>query len=72
MDGPEDITTTAEIQQKEQQPWWKEGKVLTKLANLYLSLNRLTCFVETILPAIQESLYVESLNQKVKSLFEYL
>ncbi len=52
--------------QGKEQPWWQQGKVLMKLAQLYLSQNRLTYFVDTILPAIQESLYVESLNQKVR------
>ncbi|KAH8961754.1 hypothetical protein BDL97_05G064600 [Sphagnum fallax] len=65
LDQLEGTGTSMDMQGKEQ-PWWRQGKVLMKLAQLYLSQNRLTYFVDTILPAIQESLYVESLNQKVK------
>lgn len=63
-DATEDITTDADTQAKEQ-PWWKHGKVVVKLANIYLSQSRLTEFVDTLLPLLHESLYVESLNQKV-------
>jgi len=36
------------------------------LAQLYMSQNWLTYFVHIILPSIQESLYVDSLNQKAR------
>lgn len=65
VDATEDITNVTDTQSKEQQPWWKHGNVVTKLANIYLSQSRLKEFVDTLLPAIHESLYVESLNQKV-------
>jgi general transcription factor 3C polypeptide 3 (transcription factor C subunit 4) len=68
LDQLEGTATSMDMQGKEQ-PWWRQGKVLMKLAQLYLSQNRLTYFVDTILPAIQESLYVESLNQKVRLTF---
>jgi len=66
VDATEDITNVTDTQTKEQQqPWWKHGKVVTKLASIYLSQSRLKDFVDTLLPTIHESLYVESLSQKV-------
>ncbi|EFJ04351.1 hypothetical protein SELMODRAFT_432497 [Selaginella moellendorffii] len=46
--------------------WWQNGRIKMKLAEIYHGQGKLYLFLETILPAIQESLYVESFNQKVK------
>jgi hypothetical protein len=56
--------SSSDAQHKEM-PWWKDGRVILKVANIHLSRNHLNDFIDTVLPAVQESLHVESVNQKV-------
>lgn len=60
-----DIATCSSDVQHNETPWWKDGRVVLKVANIHLSRNRLNDFIDTVLPAVQESLDVESRNQKV-------
>lgn len=64
VNGSDIATSTLDAQHKEM-PWWKDGRVVLKVANIHLSQNHLNDFIDTILPAVQESLHVESVNQKV-------
>lgn len=45
--------------------WWKDGEVRKKLAQLYLSHELYPQYLDTLVPAIQETLYLESQNHKV-------
>ncbi|KAL2633355.1 hypothetical protein R1flu_004834 [Riccia fluitans] len=52
---------------EEKLPWWKDGEVRKKLADLYLEQEQYHDYLDTIVPAIQETLYLEHRNQKVKN-----
>lgn len=60
-----DIAISSSDVQHKEMPWWKDGRVILKVANIHLSQNHLNDFIDTVLPAVQESLHVESVNQKV-------
>ena len=47
------------------QPWWLDGKVKLKLAHIYRSKGMLDEFLDAIFPSVQESLFIETLKQKV-------
>ncbi|XP_021299994.1 general transcription factor 3C polypeptide 3 isoform X1 [Herrania umbratica] len=47
-------------------PWWLDGKIKLKLCHIYRAKGMLEKFVDTILPLVRESLYVESLQLKIK------
>ncbi|BBN06711.1 general transcription factor 3C polypeptide 3 (transcription factor C subunit 4) [Marchantia polymorpha subsp. ruderalis] len=47
--------------------WWKDGEVRKKLAQLYLSHELYPQYLDTLVPAIQETLYLESQNHKVRN-----
>lgn len=46
--------------------WWLNGKIKLKLCNIYRAKGMMEDFVNTILPLVQESLYIESLGIKIK------
>lgn len=45
--------------------WWLDGRIKKKLAQIYHSQGNIELFVEAIAISIKETLYVETLNQKV-------
>lgn len=47
-------------------PWWLNGKIKTKLAQIYHSKGMVESFVEAVAPLIRETLFYETLNQKVR------
>lgn len=47
------------------QPWWLNGKVKLKLSHIYRSKGMSDEFVDAIFPLVRESLFVETLKQKV-------
>ncbi|RCV29633.1 hypothetical protein SETIT_6G027800v2 [Setaria italica] len=47
-------------------PWWCDGKVKMKLANIYYNKGNLEDFVDTIFHPILETLNVEYANRKIK------
>ncbi|GLJ14841.1 hypothetical protein SUGI_0241430 [Cryptomeria japonica] len=47
-------------------PWWSNGKVKKKLAQIYQAQGKAELFVEAIASSIKETLYLETLNQKVR------
>ncbi|XVE89357.1 hypothetical protein DITRI_Ditri19aG0195700 [Diplodiscus trichospermus] len=47
-------------------PWWHNEKIKLKLCNIYRAKGMIEDFVNTILPLVRESLYIESLRLKIK------
>ncbi|XP_022716452.1 general transcription factor 3C polypeptide 3 isoform X2 [Durio zibethinus] len=47
-------------------PWWLSEKIKLKLCNIYRAKGMIEEFVNTILPLVRESLYIESLGLKIK------
>ncbi|KAA3463161.1 general transcription factor 3C polypeptide 3 isoform X1 [Gossypium australe] len=52
--------------------WWLNGKIKLKLCNIYRAKGMMEDFVNTILPLVQESLYIESLGIKLSHLLDIL
>lgn len=46
-------------------PWWDNGKVRLKLCSIYRAKGMIKDFVDAILPPVRESLYIETIQQKV-------
>ncbi|XWS18018.1 hypothetical protein CRYUN_Cryun32bG0006100 [Craigia yunnanensis] len=46
--------------------WWHNEKIKLKLCNIYRAKGMIEDFVNTILPLVRESLYIESLRLKIK------
>ncbi|KAF6148371.1 hypothetical protein GIB67_025590 [Kingdonia uniflora] len=63
LSPPEDASSISETQAN---PWWDSGKIKLQLANIYHDTEMLEEFVGTILSSVQETLFLESLMQKVK------
>ncbi|KAG9455032.1 hypothetical protein H6P81_007936 [Aristolochia fimbriata] len=47
-------------------PWWLNGRVRMKLAQIYHAKGMLEAFVDAIFLCIHETLFIETINQKVK------
>ncbi|KAL3694342.1 hypothetical protein R1sor_007993 [Riccia sorocarpa] len=63
----ENAGASAPADTEETLPWWKDGEVRKKLADFYLEKERYHDYLDTIVPAIQETLYLEQRNQKVRN-----
>ncbi|KAK6919823.1 Tetratricopeptide repeat [Dillenia turbinata] len=48
-------------------PWWLSGEVKLKLSEIYKAKGMLKDFVDAIFPLVHESLFIESIQQKVKA-----
>lgn len=46
-------------------PWWLDEKIKLKLCHIYRAKGMLENFVDAIFPLVRESLYCETLRQKV-------
>lgn len=46
-------------------PWWLNEKVKLKLCHIYKTRGMIENFVEVIFPLVRESLYIETLQEKV-------
>ena len=57
--------STVDPNSDEFQPWWLNGKVKLKLSHIYRSKGMSDEFVDAIFPLVRESLFVETLKQKV-------
>ncbi|MCL7043412.1 hypothetical protein MKW94_027674 [Papaver nudicaule] len=67
LSPPEDFASTTDTSSMPLKPWWNNAKVKMQLARIYHSRGMLEDFVEAILPSVRETLFTESLNQKVRS-----
>ncbi|KAK2981898.1 hypothetical protein RJ640_021089 [Escallonia rubra] len=47
-------------------PWWLDGKIRLKLSQVYKAKGLLEAFVDAIFPSVRESLFLESIQQKVR------
>ncbi|XP_048335171.2 uncharacterized protein LOC125423810 isoform X3 [Ziziphus jujuba] len=47
-------------------PWWLDEKIKLKLCHIYRAKGMLENFVDAIFPLVRESLYCETLRQKVR------
>ncbi|XP_068658624.1 uncharacterized protein [Aristolochia californica] len=47
-------------------PWWLDGRIRMKLAQIYHARGMLEAFVDAIFSCIHETLFIEHINQKVK------
>ncbi|KAH9314690.1 hypothetical protein KI387_023317, partial [Taxus chinensis] len=48
-------------------PWWSNGKIKKKLAQIYHAQGKVEPFVEAVASSIKETLYLETLNQKIST-----
>ncbi|KAK2975643.1 hypothetical protein RJ640_021088 [Escallonia rubra] len=46
-------------------PWWLDGKIRLKLSQVYKAKGLLEAFVDAIFPSVRESLFLESIQQKM-------
>ncbi|KAL3513257.1 hypothetical protein ACH5RR_025974 [Cinchona calisaya] len=47
-------------------PWWLNGKIKLKLSQIYKAKGLLEGFVDVIFPVVHETLFLESIQQKVR------
>ncbi|KAI3923294.1 hypothetical protein MKW92_008738 [Papaver armeniacum] len=67
LSPPKDLASTTDTSSMSPKPWWNHAKVKMQLARIYHSKGMLEDFVEAILSSVRETLFTESLNQKVRS-----
>ncbi|KAL8250747.1 hypothetical protein R6Q59_034440 [Mikania micrantha] len=48
-------------------PWWTDGKIKLKLCYIYKSKGSTKAFVETIVPLVRETLFLETIQRKARS-----
>lgn len=46
-------------------PWWLNGKIKLKLCRIYKTKGMKEAFVDAIFPSVRESLFLETIQQKV-------
>lgn len=66
LSPPKNLESTVDPNSDEFQPWWLNGKVKLKLSHIYRSKGMSDEFVDAIFPSVRESLFVETLKQKVR------
>ncbi|KAK9283298.1 hypothetical protein L1049_011535 [Liquidambar formosana] len=66
LSPPKDLESVFDPNSGKSNPWWLDGKVKLKLSNIYKAKGMLENFVDTIFPLVRESLFIESIQQKVK------
>uniref|UniRef100_A0A0A0LGB1 General transcription factor 3C polypeptide 3 n=1 Tax=Cucumis sativus TaxID=3659 RepID=A0A0A0LGB1_CUCSA len=65
LSPPKDSNPTSSSSSK-LKPWWLNEKVKLKLCHIYRTRGLLENFVEVIFPLVRESLYIETLQEKIK------
>ncbi|TYK03666.1 general transcription factor 3C polypeptide 3 isoform X1 [Cucumis melo var. makuwa] len=65
LSPPKDSNPTSSSSGK-LKPWWLNEKVKLKLCHIYRTRGLLENFVEVIFPLVRESLYIETLQEKIK------
>ncbi|XP_038879313.1 general transcription factor 3C polypeptide 3 [Benincasa hispida] len=65
LSPPKDSNPTSSSSSK-LKPWWFNEKVKLKLCHIYKTRGMLESFVEVIFPLVRESLYIETLQEKIK------
>jgi len=48
-------------------PWWLNGKIKLKLCRIYKTKGMTEAFVDAIFPSVRESLFLETIQQKVRA-----
>ncbi|KAI3870567.1 hypothetical protein MKX03_022760 [Papaver bracteatum] len=67
LSPPENLASTCDASSMLFKPWWNNAEVKMQLARVYHSKGMLEDFVEAILSPVRETLFIKSLNQKVRS-----
>lgn len=65
--SPPENSGSGDVDSDNHRPWWDDGKVRLKLCSIYRAKGMIKDFVDAILPLVRESLYIETLRQKVKT-----
>ncbi|XP_030550361.2 general transcription factor 3C polypeptide 3 isoform X2 [Rhodamnia argentea] len=65
--SPPENPGSGDVDSDNHRPWWANGKVRLKLCSIYRAKGMIKDFVDAILPLVRESLYIETLRQKVKT-----
>ncbi|XP_052201303.1 uncharacterized protein LOC127807472 [Diospyros lotus] len=67
LSPPKDIEPTLGPNSDKSKPWWLDGKIKLKLCQIYKAKGLTEAFVATIFPSVRESLFVETIQLKVKT-----
>lgn len=65
LSPPKDSNSTSSSSSK-CKPWWLNERVKLKLCHIFRTKGMLENFVEAIFPLVRESLYIETLHEKIK------
>ncbi|XP_030473262.2 uncharacterized protein LOC115690903 isoform X2 [Syzygium oleosum] len=65
--SPPENPGPGDVDSDNHRPWWDNGKVRLKLCSIYRAKGMIKDFVDAILPPVRESLYIETIRQKVKT-----
>lgn len=66
LSPPKEIGTTVDLGSSTGNQWWLNGKIKLKLSQIYKAKGMLEDFVDVVFPVIRETLFLESVQQKVK------
>ncbi|XP_058089981.1 uncharacterized protein LOC131236676 isoform X3 [Magnolia sinica] len=66
LSPPKNQESTIDTNSVGPKPWWLSGKVRFQLAKIYHAKGMLEDFVDAIFSSIRETLFIETMNQKVR------
>ncbi|KAF8404012.1 hypothetical protein HHK36_008888 [Tetracentron sinense] len=66
LSPPKKLESTNDTNTVQSKPWWHNGKVKMQLSRIYHAKGMLQDFVDTIFSSVRESLFIETMNQKVR------
>eukprot|EP00268_Persea_americana_P022843 TRINITY_DN22629_c0_g1_i7.p1 TRINITY_DN22629_c0_g1~~TRINITY_DN22629_c0_g1_i7.p1 ORF type:complete len:844 (+),score=156.18 TRINITY_DN22629_c0_g1_i7:468-2999(+) len=66
LSPPKNLESTTDTSSVGPKPWWLSGKVKMHLAKIYHAKGMLEEFVDAIFSPIRETLFIETMNKKVR------
>lgn len=67
LSPPKEMDSTLDLASGAAKPWWLNGKIKLKLSQVYKAKGMVQDFVDVIFPVVRETLFLETVQQKVKS-----
>lgn len=66
LSPPKELETAVDSRSSAIKQWWLNGKIKLKLSQIYKANGMLEEFVDVVFPVVRETLFLETVQQKVK------